>query len=61
MNNLPKLFISIGDLEISLIAGHHNNQNSLELLEKLTLPIDGIIENMKLEVDDSKNILRSAI
>ena len=28
MNNLPKLFISIGDLEIILIAGHNDDQNS---------------------------------
>ena len=45
MNNLPKLFISIGDLEISIIAGQNNDQNSLEILDKLILPIDSIISD----------------
>ena len=48
MNNTPKLFISIGDLEISLITGH-DDQNSFELLEKLILPIDGIYKNKILD------------
>ena len=61
MNNLPKLFISIGDLEISLIVGHHNNQNSLELLEKLTLPIDGIIENRIADLDNITNNIKKNI
>ena len=61
MNNLPKLFISIGDLEISLIAGHHNNQNSLELLEKLTLPIDGISENRIADLDNITNNIKKNI
>ena len=65
MNNLPKLFISIGNLEISLIAGHNNNdQNSFELLEKLILPLDGISENKIVDLDKitneiKRNILRT--
>ena len=36
MNNLPKLLISIGDLEISIIAGHIDEHNNFKLLEKLS-------------------------
>jgi len=61
MNNLPKLFISIGDLEISLIAGHNNDQNSFELLEKMTLPMDGISENRIVDLDRITNVIKRNI
>ena len=61
MNNLPKLFISIGDLEISLIAGHNNDQNSFKLLEKLILPIDGISENKITDLDRITNVIKRNI
>lgn len=62
MNNLPKLFISIGNLEISLIAGHNNNdQNSFELLEKLILPLDGISENKIVDLDKITNVIKKNI
>ena len=61
MNNLPQLFISIGDLEISLISGHNNDQNSFELLEKLTLPIDGTSENKITDLDKIANLLKRNI
>ena len=61
MNNLPKLFISIGDLEISLIAGHNDDQNSFELLEKLILPIDGISENKISDLDKITNLIKKNI
>ena len=61
MNNLPKLFITIGDLEISLIIGHNNDQNSFELLEKLILPIDGISENRITDFDRITNVIKRNI
>ena len=61
MNYLPKLFISIGDLEISLIVGHNNDQNSFELLEKITLPIDGISENRIVDLDRITNVIKRNI
>ena len=61
MNNLPKLFISIGDLKISLIVGHNNDQNSFELLEKLILPIDGISENRITDFDRITNVIKRNI
>ena len=61
MNNLPKLFISIGDLEISLIAGHNNDQNSFELLEKMTLPMDGISENRIVDLEKITNVIKRNI
>ena len=61
MNNLPKLFISIGDLKISLIVGHNNDQNSFELLEKITLPIDGISENRIVDLDRITNVIKRNI
>ena len=61
MNNLPKLFISIGDLKISLIVGHNNDQNSFELLEKMTLPIDGISENRIVDLDKITNVIKRNI
>ena len=60
MNNTPKLFISIGDLEISLITGH-DDQNSFELLEKLILPIDGIYKNKILDIDKISDLIRTNI
>ena len=61
MNNLQKLFIIIGDLEISLIVGHNNDQNSFELLEKLVLPIDGISENRIADLDKITNNIKKNI
>ena len=61
MNNLPKLFISIGDLEISIIAGQNNDQNSLEILDKLILPIDSIIKNTIVDFDKITNIIKKNI
>ena len=61
MNNLPKLFISIGDLEISLIVGHNNDENSFELLEKLILPIDGISNNRITDLDKITNLIKKNI
>ena len=61
MNNSPKLFINIGDMEISLIVGRKDNQNSLELLEKLILPIDGIIENRIVDLDKITNVIKRNI
>ena len=61
MNNLPKLFISIGDLEISIIAGQNNDQNSLEILDKLILPIDSIIKNTIVDFDKITNTIKKNI
>ena len=61
MNNLPKLFISIGNLEITLIVGHNNDQNSLELLEKLVLSIDDISENRIADLDKITNVIKKNI
>ena len=61
MNNLPKLFISIGDLEISIIAGQNNDQNSLEILDKLILPTDSIIKNRIVDFDKITNIIKKNI
>ena len=61
MNNLPKLFINIGDLEISLIAGHNNDENSFELLEKLILPIEGVSENSIADLDKITNVIKKNI
>ena len=61
MNNLPKLFINIGDLEIFLIAGCNNDQNSFELLEKLILPIEGISENRIVDLDKITNVIKRNI
>ena len=60
MNNSPKLFISIGDLEISLITGY-DDQNSFKLLEKLILPIDGIYKNKISDIDKIGNLIRRNI
>ena len=60
MINSPKLFISIGDLEIFLITGY-DDQNSFELLEKLTLPIDGIHKNNISDIDKIVNLIRRNI
>ena len=61
MNNLPKLFISIGDLEISLIAGHANDQNCFKIIEKLNFPIDGISQNKITDLDKVINIIKRNI
>ena len=61
MNNLPKLFIIIDDAKISLIAGHDNDQNSFEILEKLILPIDGICQNKITDLDKITNLIKRNI
>ena len=62
MNNLPKLFISIDDLEIFLIVGHNDDKKNFKILEKLILPIYSIDENKTLNLNKvaeniKKNIL----
>ena len=61
MKNLPKLFISIGDLEIFLIAGHNDDQNNFKLLEKLNISIDGIRDNRITDIDKIINVIKRNI
>ena len=61
MNNLPKLFVCIGDVEISLIAGLNNDQNSFKILEKLTFPIDGIRKNKITDPGKIINLIKRNI
>ena len=61
MNNSPKLFISIGDFEICLIAGYNNDQNSFEFLEKLVLPIIGITNKRITDLDKISNLIKKNI
>ena len=55
MNNSPKLFICIGSLEVSIIIGFNDEKNNFEILEKLSLPIEGIIENKISDLDKFTN------
>ena len=61
MNNLPKLFICIRDLEISIIAGHIDEQNNFKLLEKLFLPIAGMKENKILDLDRFSSLIKKNV
>ena len=61
MKNFPKLFIKIGDLEISLIAGYVDDQNNFELLEKFIFPIDGISKSKIIDLDKITNLLKRNI
>ena len=61
MNNLPKLFISIDELEISLIVGHNDDQNSFKLLEKSIFSIEGISKNKITDLDKIKNLIKKNI
>ena len=47
MNNSPKLFISIGNLEIFLIAGSVDDHNNFKLLKKIILQTENI-QNYKI-------------
>ena len=61
MNNSPKLFICIGNLEISIIIGFIDEKNNFEILEKLFLPIEGIIENKISDLDKFTNLIKKNI
>ena len=61
MNSLPKLYINISDLEISLLAGHNDDQNSFKLLEKLIFPIEGISKNKIIDLDKIINLIKRNI
>ena len=61
MNNSPKLFISIGDFEICLIAGYNNDQNSFEFLEKLILPVIGITNKKISDLDKITKLIKKNI
>ena len=61
MNNLPKLFISISDLEISIIVGYADDQNNFELLEKISLSINGKNENRISDLDKMANLIKKNI
>ena len=53
--------MNIGEFEISLIAGHNDNQNSFKLLEKLTFPIDGISKNKITDLEKIVNLVKKNI
>ena len=61
MNNSPKLFICIGNLEISIIIGFIDEKNNFEILEKLFLPIEGITENKISDLDKFTNLIKKNI
>ena len=61
MNNLPKLFISFEDLEVSLIACQNDDQNTFKLLEKLSFSIDGIKKKSITDLDKSINLIKRNI
>ena len=61
MNNSPKLFICIGNLEISIIIGFEDEKNNFKILEKLFLPIEGIIENKISDLDKFTNLIKKNI
>ena len=61
MNNLPKLFINIGDSQIFLIAGHNDDQNNFKLLNKLNFPISGISKNNITDLDEIVHIIKRNI
>ena len=61
MNNSPKLFIIIGDTEISLITGYIGAQNNFKLLEKLILPVDYINGRKITDLDKSTNLIKRNI
>ena len=58
MSTLPKLFISIGNLEITLIAGCDVDENNFELLERLILPTDCISNNKITDLDKITNLIK---
>ena len=61
MKILPKLFISIGNKEIVIITGSSDDQNSFELLEQLTLPIEGISQNKISNLEKITNLIKRNI
>ena len=61
MNNSPKLFICIGSLEVSIIIGFIDEKNNFEILEKLSLPIEGIIENKISDLDKFTNLIKKNV
>ena len=61
MSNLPKLLISIGDFEISIIAGHIDEQNNFKLLENSSFLIDGINENKISDIEKITNLIKKNI
>ena len=61
MNNLPKLLICIGDLEISIIAGYIDEHNNFKLLEKLSFSIDGMNDNKISDIDKTTNLIKKNI
>ena len=61
MNNSPKLFIIISNLDISIITGYDDNQNSFKLLEKLILPNQDIIKNRITNLEKITNLIKKNI
>ena len=61
MNNSPKLFIIISNLDISIITGHDESQNNFKLLEKLVLPNQDIIKNRVTNLEKITNLIKKNI
>ena len=58
MNNSPKLFIIISNLDISIITGCDESQNNFKLLEKLVLPSQDIIKNRITNLEKITNLIK---
>ena len=61
MNNLPKLYININDLEITLVVGQNDDSNSFNLIEKIIFPINGMSKNKIVDLDNIVNIIKKNI
>ena len=61
MSSLPKLFINIGNLEISLIVSLSDEQDRFEVLEKLVLPIEGINKSRITDLEKIANLIKKNI
>ena len=60
-NNSFKLFIKITNVEILIIAFKVDEQNNLNLLEKLNLSISGFTENKISNIETITNLIKNNI
>ena len=59
--NSPALFVEINDSNYIFVAGIHDDNQNLKILEKKTIPITEVNESKFINIDEKKNLIKTNV
>ncbi len=59
--NSPALFVEINDSNYIFVAGIHDDNQNLKILEKKTIPIAEVNESKFINIDEKKNLIKTNV